>query len=1073
MFPLRLSRSLLLPICFALAPAVASGSAATDDFFRVKVEPILRENCHKCHSHAAEKIKGGLLLDSMAAALEGGDSGTVIVPGHPEKSLLIEAIRYTNEDLQMPPKDKKLSAEDIATLTEWVRQGAPWPAEPEIAGPLKARRKGGGITAEDRQWWAFQPLAKVTPPPAHGWAVNEIDRFILARLRAEGLEPAPRAEKAALLRRVYFDLIGLPPPPSEVDAFLADSSPDAYARVMERLLSSPNYGERWATSWLDLVRYAESDGYKADDYRANAWRYRDYVIDAFNRDKPYDRFVQEQLAGDELWPDDPAARTATGYLAHWIYEYNQRDAVGQRETILNDLTDTTADAFLGVGLQCARCHDHKFDPLLQKDYFRLQAFFAPLRFPAETPVATAAEREAHARKLAAWGTKTTDLRRQLEELDAPYRRKAEEDAVKKFPPETQAMLAKPVAARTPFEQQVTALMWKQVEYEWEEKRFAGKLKEPARSKRNALLAELKKFEADKPAPLPVALATTDIGPVAPPVKIPKKPALGEIAPGFPTILQEQPAEIAPVTPATTGRRTALARWITHPENPLTGRVIVNRIWQAHFGRGLAINPSDFGRLGEKPSHPELLDWLTEKFIAGGWSIKQLHRLIVLSATYTQSSSHPLAAVAAVKDPENRLLWRGSIRRLEAEQIRDAMLAATGELKLRRGGPSAEPEEPVRSVYQKARRNRHDPVLEVFDQPERFVSSAERNVTTTPSQSLLLFNSKWALERAGAFAGRLRKQNGGDEGRIVTEAFRVAVGRTPTAEEQRQALKFIDQQAARLADHDGDEEIVPFAAEKMRYRDGSAAVIAAGTPQERLVVPNAPVPPKGEFTIEAYINLKSAPDNDTVRTIVSQGGTKPGEPGWVFGVTGKRSHVPQTLVLKLFAASGRPGDSTETILSGLHIEPDTPYFVGVSARLNDASEQGITFFIKDLTDSDDPLRKVEVLHRLTGNMTASAPLVIGGTLKSGENLFDGLIDDVRLSAAALGPDDLLLSNSSVRVHTMGYWKFEAKADPFGDSSNHGHPVNAIKVKRPRPDARAVALTDFCQVLLNSNEFFYLE
>ena len=1068
MSPLRV----LLRTIPLLLLAPASAQVANTDFFRQQVEPIFREHCYKCHSHSADKIKGGLLLDSRSAALAGGDSGAVLVPGHPEKSLLIEAIGYANEELQMPPKGKKLSPEQIATLTEWVKQGAAWPEDPNA--PIKARRKGG-ITPEDRQWWAFQPVAKVKAPATNdAWAVNDIDRFILARLKAEGLQPAPRAQKQALLRRVCFDVTGLPPTPAEMDAFLADTSADAYAKVVDRLLASPRYGERWATHWLDLVRYAESDGYKADDYRPNAWRYRDYVIAAFNSDKPYDRFVQEQLAGDELWPGDPAARTATGYLAHWIYEYNQRDAVGQRETILNDITDTTADAFLGLGLQCARCHDHKFDPILQKDYFRLQAFFAPLKHADDMPVATPAEQAAYAKQLAIWEAKTADLRRQLDELDAPYRKKIEEESISKFPPETRAMAEKPAAERTPFEQQVVTLMMKQVDYAWDEKRFASTVKEPAKSKRNALMAALKKFDAEKPEPLPASLAVTDIGRVAPPVTIPKKLSLGEIAPGFLTILQEAPAKIAPVNTDTTGRRTALARWITQPDNPLTSRVIANRVWQSHFGRGLAVNASDFGRLGEKPSHPELLDWLARSLVENRWSLKSLHRLILTSATYMQSAENPIAAQANLKDPENRLLWRGAIRRLDAEQIRDAVLATTGELQPRDGGPSADTDVPVRSIYQKVRRNRHDPLLEVFDQPERFVSSADRNVTTTPTQSLFMFNGRWAQERAGAFATRLRKNHGGDEAAAVTEAYRLAFARHPTPAEREAAGDFLAKQAARIAAQEPEEDVVPFVAEKMRFRDGTAAVIAPDSPQERLVVPRAPELPKGEFTIEAYINLKTPQDSDGVRTIVSQGGTAAGERGWVFGVTGKRSPMPQTLVLKLNADRAAGGAAaSEIVFSGLHIAQDTPYFVGVSVRLNDPSEQGITFYAKDLTDSDDPLHKVQVMHAVTAGVGAAVPLVIGGTLKGGEAAFDGLIDDVRLSDGSLAADDLLLSNPNVRVNTMGYWKFEAKADPFHDSSQRGHAVSAVKVKRPRPDARAVALADFCHVLLNSNEFLYLE
>ncbi len=1048
-----------------------AANAIADEFFRQKVEPILRENCFKCHSHSAEKIKGGLLLDSRSAAMEGGDSGPVLVAGHPEKSPLIEAVRYANEDLQMPPNGKKLSNEQIATLTEWVKQGAVWPEEPSGMAPI---RRKSGITAEDRQWWAFQPVKKITPPEAGGWGANEIDRFIFARLKTEGLQPAPRAEKTALLRRVYFDLIGLPPAPAEIDAFVSDRAPDAYARVVDRLLASPRYGERWATMWLDLVRYAESDGYKADDYRPNAWRYRDYVIQSFNADKPYDRFVQEQLAGDELWPNLPEARIATGYLAHWIYEYNQRDAVGQRQTILNDITDTTADAFLGVGLQCARCHDHKFDPLLQKDYFRLQAFFSAVEHNTDFPVATAEQRAAYAQKLAAWEAKTADLRRQLEVLDAPYRKKAEDESIKKFPPETRAILEKPAAERSPFEQQIATLMWRQVDYAWDEKRFASTVKEPAKSQRNALLAQLKKHDAEKPEPLPASLAVTDVGPIAPPVTIPKKAALGDIAPGYLTLLDPEPARIEHVTTPTTGRRAALAHWITQPDHPLTSRVIVNRLWQAHFGRGISANASDFGRLGQTPSHPELLDWLARSFVENGWSLKKLHRLIVTSETYQQSSASPIAAMASVKDPENRLLWRGSVRRLDAEQIRDAVLATTGELKLRGAGPSDEMDAPVRTVYLKARRNRRDPALEVFDLPERFVSNAERNSTTTPTQALLMLNSRWAQERAGALAKRLRGEGGLDEPAMLDESYRLAFGRRATPTEQTQAREFLVQQATRIAAKEPDGEIVPFVGEKMRFRDGSAAVLLPESTQERLVVPGAPAP-ASEFTIEAFITMKSAANGEEVRTIVSHGATTTDDPGWVFGVTGKRSHAPQTLVLKLRAGGPEATKlrTDEMIFSGLHIDTDVPYFVAVSVRLDDSTEHGVTFYAKDLTDNDDPLRKVEVMHAVRGSLRTSAPLVIGGPAQGRENLFAGMIDDVRLSEAALKSDLLLLTDAVVRPETAGYWKFEVKEDPFADSSKRDHPIAAAKVRALRPDPRLMAFVDLCHVMLNANEFIYLE
>ncbi|MES2569218.1 MAG: DUF1549 and DUF1553 domain-containing protein, partial [Verrucomicrobiota bacterium] len=592
----------------------------------------------------------------------------------------IEAIGYRNEDLQMPPKGKRLTADQIATLTQWVEMGAPWPAE---ATKMVSRPKGR-ITQEDRKWWAFQPLADPPLPDREddGWSSNGIDRFILRKFQESGVEPAPRASKAHLIRRLYFDLIGLPPSPEEVARFEADTSPEAWPRLVDSLLATPRYGERWARHWLDLVRYAESDGFRLDDYRPNAWHYRDYVIAAFNEDKPYNRFIEEQLAGDELFPDDPQARVATGYLRHWIYEYNNRDVPAQWTNILNDVTDVTADVFLGLGLQCARCHDHKFDPLLQKDYYRLQAFFAPILPRDDLSVATASQQAGYAEKLAAWELKTAPLREQIAILEAPYRKKAADEAIAKFPEETQALIHKPMVERTPLEHQLAELAYRQVQYEW------GRLLNhvPGNDKQELirLQKELTVFEREKPRPLPVAPGVGDVGPVAPPVRIPKKEQLGDIAPGVPTILDEAPARIDP-TATSTGRRSALARWMTAPENPLVSRVIVNRVWQYHFGTGLAHTASDFGKLGRPPSHPELLDWMARRFMEEGWSFKKLHRLILLSSAWQQSTDPgmlagksegaiPPSASDAVSPEALPAGLLHQTRRLDAEQIRDAILA---------------------------------------------------------------------------------------------------------------------------------------------------------------------------------------------------------------------------------------------------------------------------------------------------------------------------------------------------------------------------------------------------------------
>ena len=1074
-------RSLCLLACLVWPVLVF---AAVDDpknpaFFAANIEPIFREHCFKCHSHASEKIKGGLVLDSRAAALAGGDTGPAIVPGNPEKSLLLEAISYKNEDLQMPPKGRKLTDQQIALLNQWVKHGAAWP---EPAGQKMAIRPKGKITDEDRAWWAFQPVSNPQPPEvvAPRWAENEIDRFIFARLQNEQLEPAPAATPAQLIRRLYFNVIGLPPTPEETAAFVEDcrdASPPAIkaaiAALVDRLLASPHYGEHWARHWLDLVRYAESDGFKIDEYRPNAWRYRDYVIRAFNEDKPYDRFVQEQLAGDELFPTDLGARVATAFFRHGIYEYNNRDAAGQWTNILNDITDVTADVFLGLGVQCARCHDHKFDPILQKDYYRLQAFFAPLLPIDNARLATPEELGAHAAKLKDWEEKTAELRAQIAAIEEPAKRKAAADAISKFPPETQALIRKPVKERNPWEHQVAELAFRQVLYEWDN--LVNKMRGPDKDKVVSLQKRLAVFDREKPAPLPEVPCAIDVGPEAPPTTIPKKEGAGRIEPGFLTLLEEKPAAIEPALPNSTGRRATLARWLTNPKNPLTARVIVNRVWQYHFGRGLVGTASDFGKLGDQPSHPELLDWLTRRFIADGWSIKKLHRRILLSAAYQQSTANPAAEMARVKDPENRLLWRATTRRLSAEQIRDAILAVTGELKLELGGPSVDWAEPRRTIYTKVKRNTRDPLLEVFDVPEGFTSVSQRDVTTTPTQSLLMFNSSTAVQRAKAFARRLQSENSSDPDEIIDDAFRRAFARDPSGAERERARRFLEQQSALISPPKTEAAVAPFASEKMLFRDGRAALFTPGGAMERLTVSDQPFFPAGDLTIEAFINLNSCYEDGQVRTIAAHWDGSRTSRGWSLGVTGKQSrYKPQTLVLLLNGDqpwSAR--DPVEPVFSGLHIAVGKPYFVAVSIDLDDPTGKGITFYAKDLANDDEPMQVATIKHTVTSGIRSGSDLTIGARGAGSEHLFDGLIDDVRLSNAPLAPEQLLLNNAGVTDQTVGYWKFDSEPGVYRDSSPRGADITPRMIEPPKTDPRTVALVDFCHTLLNSNEFLYLD
>jgi hypothetical protein len=783
-FRLKLFAILTVSLGLIAARAGSEPTPRQEEFFEKKVRPLLEANCFACHSHKSGKSKGHLVLDSRGALLQGGESGPAVVPGRPDASLVMKAVGYQDEDLRMPPKGK-LAADQIAILKEWIQMGAPWPG-----ASAKVTRAPGKITDTDRQWWSFQPLARPALPKVSdaAWSNNPVDRFIRQRLDREGLQPSPPADRVALIRRLTFDLVGLPPTPEEVEAFVADTAPDAYEKLVDRLLGSPRYGERWARHWLDLVRYAESDGFRQDAYRPDAWRYRDYVIRAFNSDKPYDRFVREQLAGDEVAPDDPEVLVATGFLRHTIYEYNQRDARSQWQDMLNDVTDVTADVFLGLGMGCARCHDHKYDPILQQDYYRLQAFFAPM-LPREEPMATREQLENYQARLKTWEEKTAGLRQQIEGVERGEKTRLQEFMTSKFPGDVQAMMRKPESERSPLEKQLAALVFRQVQYEWDHM----KLKDADQKKREELLKELAKYDTYKPAAFPTMLAMRDAGPEAPPTQMPKKTTA--IAPGFLTILDDKPAAIeGPAGGQSTGRRLALGNWLTRPDHPLTTRVIVNRIWQYHFGRGLVGTSSEFGKLGETPSHPELLDWLARRFVEDGWSFKKMHRLLVTSTTYKQSALSPASEAALKKDPENRLWWRMNTRRLDAEEIRDAILAASGKLNLATGGPSVEPKEPRRSVYAKLRRNAREPLLEVFDAPEGLASTAQRNVTTTPTQALLMFNSPFLLDQAKSFAARVQRESAAD---AIDRAYQLALGRKASLEEKQQAEAFVQDQASRI------------------------------------------------------------------------------------------------------------------------------------------------------------------------------------------------------------------------------------------------------------------------------------
>lgn len=976
------------------------------------------------------------------------------------------------------------------------------PDQPSARSQAVSKGSTKSRLREARQWWSYAPLKEVTPPDESlpGWGRNPIDRFVGRSLAEAGLQPQRDADRIALLRRAVFDLWGLPPTPEQIDAFLADSRPDAYERWVDDLLASPHYGERWARHWLDQVRYADSDGYRVDDFRPNAWRYRDYVIRALNADKPYDRFIQEQLAGDELWPDDSDALVATGYLRLGIYEYNNRDAVGQWATLLNDITDTTGEVMLGMSLQCARCHDHKFDPLLQKDYYRLQAFFAGLHPEGDAPVVPSAQRADYQRALEEWNQKTHEIQTAIQAIEAPYRKLAEDEVRSKFPPETQALLSKPVSERTPSEHQIAELAYRQFTYAYE--RLSSRVKPADKEALAGLRRQLSEFDALKPAPLPHATIATEVGPIPAPTFIPRK-GNEEIQPGFPTLFGEAPAQIVrPVTAqGSSGRRATLARWLTDPKNPVAGRVIVNRVWQYHFGRGLAANSSDFGRMGETPSHPDLLDWLSAQFIRDGWSLKALHRRIMTSATYRQSSRiskegelvlgdrpgpvpNSLGTGGLTEggkmgqrlDPENRLLWRGNVRRLDAEQARDAMLAASGELDLTMAGPAVDSTRLQRSVYLKVLRNTRDAFLDAFDAPQNFASSCQRDITTTPIQSLLLINSSWMVQRAQSMARKIIAEQPNAPESWVRLAYRRAFSREPSASELRTAARFLQEQEARVDLPLALSANAGFRSDKIPFRDGKAAAFAGANTEEPLTAPMVQTPPaSAEFTVEAYVYLKTGADEMGFRTIAARWDADAAEPAWLLGVTGKRyERKPISLFFQMGSTAGSTNPIANRIHSDIPVRLDRPYFVSASVRAVPGQPIEVTFHIKDLSNDDEPV----IVAHATG-LDAVEPgrferLTIGGRMGGGSP-WDGMIDDVRLSRGALGRDQLLLAgHEPVADSTLGLWRFEVSPGYFRDVSKWGNDLLPNRKKSGLPmTAQTLALADLCHVLLNSNEFLYVE
>ena len=796
-----LASPLLALLAAPLLAAAPTPETTSSNFFEQQIRPVLASKCLKCHGPA--KQKSNLRLDSRAAILQGGKKGPAIVPGKPNQSRLIAALKHQGPE--MPPNGQ-LPSKTIRAFEAWVAAGAPWPEE-----TASLRDTSDGITDHDRQWWAFQPLTRPDPPSTKGaesWVKNRLDQFVFSQLRQHNLTPAPPANKSTVLRRLYYNLIGLPPTAAEITAFVNDKSDDAWEKTIDRLLQDPRYGEHWSRFWLDLVRYSDSDGWNQDALRPNIWKYRDYVIRSFNEDKPYAQFVREQLAGDETPEDNPEHLAAAGFLRLGIYEYNQRDARGHWNDIMNEMTDVAGDVFFGLSMACARCHDHKFDPILQRDYFALRSFFEPVIWRDDLLEATAADLAQHEQTMTPWNEKTATIRKELDSFLAPYHAKKWKSTAGKFPKEIRDAFYTDPPARSSWDEQMTYLVSRQF---YEE--AGGPLKslsKDAKARHDALLKQLAEHDKMKPKPLGKLMTATDHQGTLSPTLIPDDPDAGPVAPAFLTVLEPSdsgPLRL-PVVKNSSGRRTALAQWIGRADNPLTNRVIVNRIWQQHFSKGLVGTANDFGASGERPTHPQLLDWLTADFVADQGRFKALHKQILMSATWQQSSTHPQADQQQQMDPQDALLWRTPVRRLSAEQIRDTLLSITGELSSTVGGPSVDAKTPRRGLYVKHFRNRPDPFLHAFDVAGGLKSVSQRSNTTTPTQSLLMINGDYVLARAKTLAEQLPKEKQTPQ-QLLRRVFQQVWGRAPSKTELAQAVRFVGGPFTSEADKINKEKLVDF------------------------------------------------------------------------------------------------------------------------------------------------------------------------------------------------------------------------------------------------------------------------
>ena len=830
--------------------------------FDREIRPILEKNCLSCHGPVSRVSR--LDLSTREGALAGGAKGVVLVPGDAERSRIYRMVAGLDRPA-MPMQGTPLAASEIATFKKWIDEGANWDAAVVLTaganGTSSAALPNRPLTAEERGYWAFQlPVQTAVPVSDRKDLTSAIDRFLQKTRVEHGVTPAPRADRLTLVRRAYLDLLGLPPSPDQVAAFMSDSTSDAWERLIDSLLASPHYGERYGRHWLDVARYADSGGFEYDIHRPNAWRYRDYVIRAFNADKPYNVFLTEQIAGDEMDGKTEDSLIATGFLrAGPRVLFREKDNPERRYDYLDEILGTIGKGTLGLTVNCARCHDHKFDPIRQKDYYALEAaIFGYVE--TEVPLAPPAEAQAYLAKTEAINARRADLRNQIAAIEKPHRDRLQLEQIKaRFSDTIYRAVAKPERERTPGEKLLAVQMLEGVAIpaaQIDKALAPGEL-----ARKRDLVARLTMLETERPEPLPMAEIATDgdyrfsplgegddtiscpkcrIPPPFPGSYLHNGPGRYEVPPSYLLIRGDvespgpqmkpgfidvitygnPPTEIPRPDGRTSGRRLALAQWIASPQNPLSSRVIVNRLWQKHFGRGIVATLENFGKMGDAPTHPELLDYLAVEFMNHGWSVKHINKLMMMSAAYQMASSFDDTANAA-NDLENRYLWRFRPQRLEAEIVRDAMLTAGGNINLTLGGEpifpfmSKEiltgqyrgkwentPEGPAawrRGVYVYSRRSLPYPMFDTFDHPDMNVTAGARNVSTVPTQALTLLNNPFVLSQAQKLADRVSR-DAGDPYAQIDLAYRIALGRPPAEQEIRVAADLIARQSLAAFTH---------------------------------------------------------------------------------------------------------------------------------------------------------------------------------------------------------------------------------------------------------------------------------